>query len=561
MTFINTFKSGEVIKEVTKTSEQKLPSSLTAVYKPSYDTFDNWLKNNRNHQIKAIDATKKADIGQISLPTGTGKTRVQIALHISKMIEMAKNNQYGVFVIGAHRLALCSQLLTEMITVAVNAGLPFDILFIGSHRFSDDKVHCKFKKKGLNAHIMEATSTTQGQEVIESVQKAHARNRHVIAVSTYHSFDKLNTLAEITQCTYDEAHTLIGEDFFENINIVRPKIKYNYFFTATRRVQGDSGGMNNTDVFGEVLNEVSPRKMIQKGEIIPPKLHIIQTTTEGDYDNLTMMIKTVITGYEQHKYLVTHPYEDKTISVDLGTKLLITTTGNLEMFQLHSAQYFQSYCNENQIKVFAFSSQEGVFYNFMPISRSEALEKMNELKDEENAILLHIDILTEGIDLPSITGVMPFRELNKIKLLQTIGRGARLLKEDRERLYKGEITPMDWENYKKPCVWVILPEIFRSLGDTRVMKDVIKTVVNTYEIPQEEYNTGDRYLAVEDPELDRITDRDNSRRRDKETGLQHIVENIFEDKFNIFEEAKDLVIKVGFSNFSNMVTNLFGNKK
>ena len=557
MPFINVFKSGVKVLEVAKTTEVKLPKSLQVEYKPNFSTFDNWLRNNRDHQADAYDIVRKHVIGQVSLPTGTGKTRVQIALHVSKMIEMSKANQTGIFVIGAHRLALCSQLLSELITVAVNAGIPFDIVFIGSHRFSEDKVHCKFKNKGFNSYVNEATSTTQGDEVRLAVEKAQGRKRHVICVSTYHSFDKLNVLDTITQCTYDEAHTLVGDDFLHNIILVKPKINFNFFFTATRRVQGEHGGMNNEEVFGKVLVEESPRKMIQKGEIIPPKLHIIQTDNEGDYDNQTMLVNTVMTGFTQHKYYVTHPYDNKAIEVNLGTKLLITTTGNLEMFQLHNNEAFKEFCKD--IKVFAFSSQEGVFYNFESIGRSDALEKMNALADDEDAILMHIDILTEGIDLPSITGVMPFRELNIIKLLQTIGRGSRLLLEDRLGLYGGSIAPMDWDSYKKPCVWVILPELFRSLGDARVMKDTITNIVNTYEVPQEEYNAIDRYIAVEDPSLSRIPDRDVSNRRDRETGLLHTVETIFDDRFHVFAEIKEIAKKVGgFSNIASAVKDIFG---
>lgn len=549
--FINIFKSTTKVNNITSTSEDtdattlpkfakvvstedevKLPKSLQKKYTQNFASFDKWMQKNRIHQNKAFLAIQKATIGQISLPTGTGKTRVQIATHISKMIEMTTKNEYGTFVVGAHRLALCSQLLTELITVAVEAGLPFDILFIGSDRFSDDKVHCEFKDNGFNAYVNEATSTTRSNEVREAVTKAHARNRHVIAVSTYHSFDKLNALDSVTQCTYDEAHTLVADGFMENILLVKAKINFNFFFTATRRVQGESEGMNNVGVFGEVLYEVSPRKMIEKGESVPPKLHIIQTEDEGDFQNHTMLVRTVITGYEQHKALVKNGSANPNA---IGAKLLITTTGNLEMFELHNDVAFKDYCQANHIKTFAFSSQEGVFYNFEKVARSVALEEMSKMTDEENAILIHIDILTEGIDLPSVTGVMPFRELNTIKLLQTIGRGARLLKDDRTRLYNGELSPMDWKGYIKPCVWVIFPEHFRSLGNAQAMKNTIRTIVNSYEVPVEEYNAIDRYIAIEDENLSRITDRDTPNRRDRESGLVHIVEDVMMEKFNIIK--------------------------
>lgn len=540
--FINIFKSNTKVDLATVTSSSEetnatnLPKSLQVQYKPNFGTFDNWLKNNRDHQNDAFKAIRKATIGQVCLPTGTGKTRVQIATHISKMIEMCKNNQYGTFVIGAHRLALCSQLLTELITVAVNAGIPFDILFIGSDRFSDDKVHCKFKNKGFNSYVNEATSTTCSKEVLKTVEKAHKRNRHVIAVSTYHSFDKLDVLDSVTQCTYDEAHTLVTDGFLDSVILVKPKINFNFFFTATRRVQGNSEGMNNVETFGEVLYEVSPRTMIEKGESVPPKLHIIQTIDEGDFHNNTMLVRTVITGYEQHKALVKRDSSDPD---SIGAKMMITTTGNLEMFELYNDITFKEYCQSNNIKTFAFSSQEGVYFNFDKVARSLALEEMGKMYDNEDAILIHIDILTEGIDLPSITGVLPFRELNTIKLLQTIGRGSRLLKSDRECLYKGELAPMNWVGYVKPCVWVILPEHFRSLGNAQAMKNTIRTIVNSYDIPVEEYNAIDRYLAIEDESLSRITKIDVPNRKDRESGLVHTVEEVMIEKFNIIKMVQN----------------------
>lgn len=560
MAFINIFKSGTEVAIVEKTEElnPNIPASLQTIYKPNYGTFDNWLRMNRDHQMEAYDIANKNSIGQISLPTGTGKTRVQIALHVSKMIKMSQNNTTGVFVIGAHRLALCSQLLTELIEVVVNAGLPFDILFIGSDRYSEDAVHCKFRKKGLNAYVNNAHSTTRRDEVLSAYQNAQSKQRHLIVVSTYHSWNKLDVLDTITQATYDEAHTLIGDSFMENITLVKPKIQHNFFFTATRRVQGDSEGMNNTDIFGEVLCEIAPRKMIQKGEIVPPKLHIIQTENDGDYDNHTMLVNTVIAGYEQHRHLVKSHVSKNFTDVELGAKMLISTTGNLEMFELHNDPRFKEYCISNEIAVFAFSSQEGVYCNFTKCSRSNALKLMNEMPDDEDAILIHIDILTEGIDVPSVTGVMPFRELNTVKLLQTIGRGARLLKCDRKGIYGGDVAPMDFDSYVKPCVWVILPELFRSLGNSQAMRNTISTIVNSYEIPVEEYNTQDKYLAVDDAENDRITERDHARRRDNETDLIHIIEDIMDTRFSLGDMKEK--VKDEINTFSNSFMGIFGGK-
>lgn len=528
MGFINIFKGrpkdGGVVRQTTTIPED------VPIYQPNFGTFDHWSKFHRDHQKLALRALDGESIGQVCFPTGTGKTRIQIAVHIREMIRMIQNGEYGVFVTGAHRLALCNQLLEEMISVAVNAGIPFDILFVGSSRFSDDKIHAKFKNQGFNRYVNEAVSTTHSDEIRKSVRRAHMRKRHVICVSTYHSFDRLDVLDDISVCTYDEAHVVVGEDFLENILKVRPKIRKNFFFTATRRVQGEEEGMNNEENFGKVLCEISPRRMIDVGEIVPPKLHIIQTEDQGDYNNHTMLIKTVITGYEQHKLLVKESSCDPD---SVGAKLLLTTTGNLEMFDLHDDEHFREFCQERHIKVFAYSSERGSFVNFQPTSREAAMQAMRGMGDTEDAIMIHIDILTEGIDLPSITGVMPFRELNTVKLLQTIGRSARLMADDRRRLYSGEISPKDWSNHVKPCCWVIFPEHFRSLGNVDAMKNALRTIVNAYEVPTEEYNTVDRYKAETDDDVDRITENDNPNRKDRESDLIHLVEELMLEKFNV----------------------------
>jgi hypothetical protein len=148
------------------------------------------------------------------------------------------------------------------------------------------------------------------------------------------------------------------------------------------------------------------------------------------------------------------------------------------------------------------------------------------LDDSEDAILLHINILTEGIDLPSITGVMPFRELDKIKLLQTIGRAGRLLKADRNLIYAGELAANDYAGYIKPNSWVILPEHFRSLGNAQAMRAVIKTLINTYEIPVDQYTHMERFKAKSTIVLPPITQPDTTSRRDKESNLTYLIEDI-----------------------------------
>ncbi len=144
-----------------------IPSTLLKKYILNLDYFYNWRKDHREHQLNAIDACSEAILGQVSLPTGTGKTRVQIDLHIQEMIKLQNNNQFGMFVIAAHRLVLCNQLLKELVDIAANSGIPFDLLFVGSDRYDESFVHAEYKHLGLNRNVMEATSTTKQGDVLQ----------------------------------------------------------------------------------------------------------------------------------------------------------------------------------------------------------------------------------------------------------------------------------------------------------------------------------------------------------------------------------------------------------
>lgn len=469
-------------------------------------------------QIFESDSSK----GQISLPTGTGKTRVQVSIHIETMLYNARRGNLGVHVIAAHRLALCNQLLNEFISEVSINQISANVLFVGSDRFPEDDIYEKFKN--LNKYNMEFTSTTRLEEIRIAYEKAKHSNRQLIIVSTYHSFDRLKAIPKINICTYDEAHTLIGDSFLENVKIVLPQIAHNYFFTATRKVHGSTGGMNNQEIFGEIVYEKSPREMIEQGEIVAPRFHTIAPIDDGDYDNHSMMIKTVIQGFKEHKNKIK---SQSFIPEKIGAKILITTTGNLELMDLITDKIFVNFCKTNDINVFSFSSKNGCMYNFEYHDRNFVMEKMQTLPDEADAILLHIDILTEGIDLPSITGVMPFRELNTIKLLQSLGRGSRLFKNDRSRLYSGEISPKELNKFIKPCCWLLIPRFFRSLGDSDAMKSVLKTIINTYNIPVEEYVVESNYIANEDQHADRITEKDRANSNDKQSDLYSIYETIF----------------------------------
>jgi hypothetical protein len=82
-------------------------------------------------------------------------------------------------------------------------------------------------------------------------------------------------------------------------------------------------------------------------------------------------------------------------------------------------------------------------------------------------IVLHYDILAEGIDVSGFTVILPFRTLSKSKFLQTYGRAARLHPEDRKALESGEMKPDELKKFMKPYAWIIIPDIISENDDNR----------------------------------------------------------------------------------------------
>lgn len=490
------------------------------------EPFDQLRSQHREHQRKAVEAISGRNIGQIVVPTGTGKTRIQIDVHVSDMLEKTTRRETGVYVIGAHRLLLCQQLLDDLRTLCLDCRIPINVLYVGSARYDEKPVFEKYK---LTRHDYAQHYTTNQGEVAEFFLRTKQQKRHLVVVATYHSFDRLQAIDNIDICTYDEAHTTLAGDFSENITPVFPNVKRNFFFTATPK--GDKSlktGMYNVAKYGPVIFGSSPREMIEAGEILKPKIHVLDVVA-GDRlvndKNKRMLVKTVISAFKAHKKKV----EEITSNRDkIAPKLLVSCRGSDEINVLQESQTFQKFVRENGVNFFSFSSEYGDVYNFeKQPNRQKAYEKMRNLKDPDSTILAHIDILAEGIDLPSITGVLLLRELNTAKLLQTLGRSLRLLPCDRTKFY----TTQSREDYVKPCAFLILPRYFEKRQDLEEnITNVLKTVLNTYGLPGENFTDSEKFVATAQDDIDPVT----AKKPEHDTGKNY---DIIHAYYSIWEES------------------------
>lgn len=477
---------------------------------------DSYFGGMRQHQKEAIVALLEYDIGQCNIPTSTGKTRIQIGIILKDILKKSENNMTGVYVIGNHRLYLSQQLLDQTQEILVDSGIKFDILCVNSDRLDNSDF-------GLDVAKYNVTSTTKTDEIKTAYRVAKAQNHHLIIVSTYHSFDRLKDIGHIDIATFDEAHETVKEDFSTNVFSIT-NIRKKYFFTATPKTVNGDGGMANEMKYGKVLYSKSSREMIDAGEMVGPKLHIVSCEqTDANSDN--MSITTTIKSFKYHQNIV-----NENSNGQIAAKFLISTGGTVQMKNIHESSELRSLHEKDNVHIFAFASSDefGYYYNFNKLSRREVYNRLLKLKDSDKAIILHIDILSEGIDVPGITGVALYRKMSNTKLLQTIGRCLRLFPEDRRRLYSGEISPEDTEigKFIKPFGYVIIPNF---VDEQQELESLVNNLYREYGIKHEDITQLDVFSGKTTPLVENITESEDEKTKDKKYSLLHIIKSIQEN--------------------------------
>ncbi len=268
----------------------------------------------------------------------------------------------------------------------------------------------------------------------------------------------------------DEAQFLPNNPDY--LNVARNmKSGKKFFLTATpRTTDSDEGnGMNNESIYGPIIDNVKPIEMIEKGIIVAPKLHIIGCTAgvlnksfqvdSGDYSHVVEMI------FDAHKM---HKHQVETNSFDqnkIGAKLIVVCDGQMTLEGIFANKTFTEKRKENpSIKIFGLSSNFGVYFNGVhndpPVTvtrKEEFLSALYQMGDNDDCIVFHVDMISEGLDVPGMTGLLPLRNLGRIKFLQNLGRTTRMHPEDREHIVNGELKAKDMVGYIKPNCFVILP--------------------------------------------------------------------------------------------------------
>lgn len=457
------------------------------------------------------DAVNKTDLhkkGIFVLPTGTGKTMIQAAI-IEKFI--GSTNEFKMFVVNGPRIILTYQLLKEIYTYMVSKGIECRYHFVHSGSPLDIRDLEQLRIQ-TDIPFSQIGSTTSSIELTNVMEETRELGIPLIIFSTYHSADRIEQSRRFINQSIDivlndEAHYLVQDRFYDIIDTINTERQY--FFTATMRVNEmspEGRGMNNVSSYGEVIHLLLPRDAIEMGKMVRPRIHLVTTNgvkTDEDFDrSLNKVIHNSFNTQVEH-FKVNHP--------DIVPKIIVATRGSSDIKKfLGSDEY--TLLREIGVEVFAISSNEEIEndINGVKVKRQEFLKKIKEVgKDKTKMMLvLHYDILTEGIDVPGLTSCMPIRNLNKSRFIQTLGRCSRLDSDDRRRLESGEIQWTDVGLMNKPYAYVILPELtLTNKDDMAQMKQFVLQLRDYNFNPSEDIVSDAEPLGLpEEEDLDMFND-------------------------------------------------------
>ena len=347
----------------------------------------------RNHQNTVIDILSKNRKGQVIVPTGGGKTMC--------MIEDAKKVS-GTVVVVAPRILLAEQLSSEFLEIIDNVSV--------MHVHSGETTHF---------------SSTKASDVY--MWDLHTRGDKII-FTTYHSLHKIQeSHIHVDTIYFDEAHNAIQKNFIEAVEWFSICADRCYFFTATPKHSNTpmKVGMNDWDIFGEVLINVPAPQLVNEGHILPPKVII------KDID----VIDDSRFSYEKDCDHILDTIDD--IDVD---KVLICARSTKQIVNLISLSDFAYGLTQREYNWLYITAKTGAVINGKKVDRETFFNTLNTWgKGSERFVVLHHSILSEGINVSGLEAALFLRSMDYVGISQTIGRVIR--KGDETKTYGLVVVP------------------------------------------------------------------------------------------------------------------------
>jgi len=335
---------------------------------------------------------QKHNKGQIIVPTGGGKTLIAIT-DAKKRFE----NAYKTIIVVAPRILLAEQLSSEFLELIDNVSV--------MHVHSGETHHY---------------STTNSHEI--RVWNNNTIGRRII-FTTYHSLHKIMEADIVVDTIYfDEAHNAVQRNFIESVEYFSIYSERCYFFTATPKhsLTPLKIGMNDSDIFGQVICNVPAPKLVNEGYILPPKVKVYKSDIlQKDEITEDVDCRQILDNIDDHK-----------------TKKILVCAKSTK--QIKGLVHYPKFIYELKYKGYDcmyITAKTGAVINGKKVSREKFFETLSEWGKDDNKkfVVLHHSILGEGINVKGLEAVLFLRSMDYIGISQTIGRVIR--KGNKDKVY------------------------------------------------------------------------------------------------------------------------------
>ena len=345
----------------------------------------------RPHQQDAIDAMLANNKGQVIVPTGGGKTMC--------MIEDAKRvfrtKEIATIVVVAPRILLAGQLCSEFMEQNLDGNYNVGIQVLHVHSGETDY-----------------NSTTKVDAIRLHNNVCYESNSHQIIFTTYHSLQRVMESDIVVDVVYfDEAHNSVQKNFIGAVEHLSLHSERAYFFTATPKhsLTPFKVGMNEPDIFGNVICQVPAPKLVQGGYILPPKVKVYKTDIlQKDEITFDVECNQIIDNIDDHN----------------TKKILVCAKSTKQITGLITYPKFIAELTSRGYDYMYITARTGAVINGKKVSRDKFFETLSAWgKDaEKKFVVLHHSILSEGINVKGLEAVLFLRSMDYIGISQTIGR-------------------------------------------------------------------------------------------------------------------------------------------
>jgi superfamily II DNA or RNA helicase len=336
----------------------------------------------RPHQQDALDAMLEHKKGTIVIPTGGGKTMCMI----KDSLEYLDACDRGIIVVVAPRILLAGQLSAEFLEFHTDVAV-MHVHSGETHHFSSTR-----------------------PAIIRNWSKQAYRKQLIF--TTYHSLPRLQEADINVDCIYfDEAHNSVQRNFFPATEHFSSAADRCYFFTATRRTSAtiSKPGMNDSEVYGDVIYRVPAPKLVNEGYILPPvikakKFEVLKAneiSADRDCNNII-----------------------ETLQENSTSKVLVCVKSAKQLINLMSQTDFATQLNDMEYSYLYITSKTGAVIDGQKVNREVFFDTLNAWgKDSSKKfVCLHRSILSEGINVSELETVVFLRNMDVIEMTQTIGR-------------------------------------------------------------------------------------------------------------------------------------------